>query len=112
MFTVAAPTETLEDGRSIDRRYHSDIAPNQIGSAPRSVCFFQPSLLGTWTRLAPRTTAVCYETPYSLYSRPPKGPKVIRARGAGGGIGGKFVAESYTVLMTPGGALTTGPAVN
>src|SRR5262249_60373592 len=62
MFTVAAPTEPLEDGRTIDRRYHSDIAPNQIGSAPRSVCFFQPSLLATWTRLAPRATAVCYET--------------------------------------------------
>jgi len=44
-------------------------------------------------------------------------PIVIENRGgAGGGIGGKFVAESdpdgYTVLMTPGGALTTGPAVN
>jgi tripartite-type tricarboxylate transporter receptor subunit TctC len=42
---------------------------------------------------------------------------VIENRGgAGGGIGGKFVAEAdrdgYTVLMTPGGALTTGPAVN
>jgi tripartite-type tricarboxylate transporter receptor subunit TctC len=42
---------------------------------------------------------------------------VIENRGgAGGGIGGKFVAESnpdgYTLLMTPGGALTTGPAVN
>jgi tripartite-type tricarboxylate transporter receptor subunit TctC len=44
-------------------------------------------------------------------------PIVIENRGgAGGGIGGKFVAESdpdgYTVLMTPGGALTTGPAAN
>jgi tripartite-type tricarboxylate transporter receptor subunit TctC len=44
-------------------------------------------------------------------------PIVIENRGgAGGGIGGKFVAESdpdgYTLLMTPGGALTTGPAVN
>jgi tripartite-type tricarboxylate transporter receptor subunit TctC len=44
-------------------------------------------------------------------------PIVIENRGgAGGGIGGKFVAGSdpdgYTVLMTPGGALTTGPAVN
>jgi len=44
-------------------------------------------------------------------------PIVIENRGgAGGGIGGKFVAEAdrdgYTVLMTPGGALTTGPAVN
>src|ERR1700683_3986616 len=42
---------------------------------------------------------------------------VIENRGgAGGGIGGKFVAESapdgYTVLMTPGGALTTGPIIN
>lgn len=42
---------------------------------------------------------------------------VIENRGgAGGGIGGKFVAESnpdgYTLLMTPGGALTSGPAVN
>jgi tripartite-type tricarboxylate transporter receptor subunit TctC len=44
-------------------------------------------------------------------------PIVIENRGgAGGGIGGKFVAEAdpdgYTLLMTPGGALTTGPAVN
>jgi tripartite-type tricarboxylate transporter receptor subunit TctC len=44
-------------------------------------------------------------------------PIVIENRGgAGGGIGGKFVAEAdpdgYTVLMSPGGALTTGPAVN
>jgi tripartite-type tricarboxylate transporter receptor subunit TctC len=44
-------------------------------------------------------------------------PIVIENRGgAGGGIGGKFVAESdpdgYTILMSPGGALTTGPAVN
>jgi len=42
---------------------------------------------------------------------------VIENRGgAGGGIGGKFVASSppdgYTLLMTPGGALTSGPAVN
>jgi tripartite-type tricarboxylate transporter receptor subunit TctC len=42
---------------------------------------------------------------------------VIENRGgAGGGIGGKFVAaanpDGYTLLMTPGGALTTGPAVN
>ena len=42
---------------------------------------------------------------------------VIENRGgAGGGIGGKFVAESapdgYTILMTPGGALTTGPIIN
>ena len=44
-------------------------------------------------------------------------PIVVENRGgAGGGVGGKFVAESdpdgYTVLMTPGGALTTGPVVN
>ena len=36
--------------------------------------------------------------------------------GAGGSIGGKFVAaanpDGYTILMTPGGSLTTGPAVN
>src|SRR3989475_5773018 len=36
--------------------------------------------------------------------------------GAGGSIGGKFVANSdpdgYTILITPGGALTTGPAVH
>jgi tripartite-type tricarboxylate transporter receptor subunit TctC len=42
---------------------------------------------------------------------------VIENRGgAGGGVGGKFVAESapdgYTILMTPGGALTTGPIIN
>jgi tripartite-type tricarboxylate transporter receptor subunit TctC len=42
---------------------------------------------------------------------------VIENRGgAGGGVGGKFVAEAnpdgYTILMTPGGALTTGPIVN
>ncbi len=44
-------------------------------------------------------------------------PIVVENRGgAGGGIGGKFVAESepdgYTILMSPGGALTTGPVVN
>ncbi len=44
-------------------------------------------------------------------------PIVVENRGgAGGGVGGKFVAEAdpdgYTVLMTPGGALTTGPAVH
>jgi tripartite-type tricarboxylate transporter receptor subunit TctC len=44
-------------------------------------------------------------------------PIVVENRGgAGGGIGGKFVAEAdpdgYTVLMSPGGALTTGPLVN
>jgi tripartite-type tricarboxylate transporter receptor subunit TctC len=36
--------------------------------------------------------------------------------GAGGSIGAKFVASSdpdgYTILITPGGALTTGPAVH
>src|ERR1700689_1744253 len=42
---------------------------------------------------------------------------VIENRGgAGGGIGGKFVAsadpDGYTLLMTPGGALTTGPALH
>ena len=42
---------------------------------------------------------------------------VIENRGgAGGGVGGKFVAESapdgYTILMTPAGALTTGPIIN
>jgi tripartite-type tricarboxylate transporter receptor subunit TctC len=42
---------------------------------------------------------------------------VIENRGgAGGAVGGKFVADSapdgYTLLMTPGGPLTTGPAVN
>jgi tripartite-type tricarboxylate transporter receptor subunit TctC len=44
-------------------------------------------------------------------------PIVVENRGgAGGSIGGKFVADAdpdgYTILMTPGGALTTGPAVN
>ena len=42
---------------------------------------------------------------------------VIENRGgAGGGVGGKYVAEAnpdgYTVLMSPGGALTTGPIIN
>ncbi len=42
---------------------------------------------------------------------------VIENRGgAGGSVGAKFVADAdpdgYTLLMTPGGALTTGPAVN
>src|SRR6478752_7625763 len=39
-----------------------------------------------------------------------------RGGGAGGSIGAKFVAASdpdgYTILMTPGGSLTTGPAVH
>jgi tripartite-type tricarboxylate transporter receptor subunit TctC len=39
-----------------------------------------------------------------------------RGGGAGGSIGGKFVATSdpdgYTILITPGGALTTGPAIH
>ena len=39
-----------------------------------------------------------------------------RGGGAGGSIGAKFVASSdpdgYTVLITPGGSLTTGPAVH
>src|SRR5215468_12372367 len=44
-------------------------------------------------------------------------PIVVENRGgAGGGIGGKFVAEAegdgYTILMSPGGSLTTGPMVN
>jgi tripartite-type tricarboxylate transporter receptor subunit TctC len=44
-------------------------------------------------------------------------PIVVENRGgAGGGIGGKFVAEAepdgYTLLMSPGGALSTGPVVN
>src|ERR1700733_10433048 len=44
-------------------------------------------------------------------------PIVVENRGgAGGGVGGKFVAEAdpdgYTILMTPGGALTTGPALH
>jgi tripartite-type tricarboxylate transporter receptor subunit TctC len=44
-------------------------------------------------------------------------PIVVENRGgAGGGIGGKFVADAdpdgYTLLMSPGGALTTGPLVN
>ena len=42
---------------------------------------------------------------------------VIENRGgAGGGIGGKFVAaadpDGYTLLMSPGGALTTGAVIN
>ena len=42
---------------------------------------------------------------------------VIENRGgAGGSVGAKFVADSntdgYTLLIIPGGALTTGPAVN
>jgi tripartite-type tricarboxylate transporter receptor subunit TctC len=44
-------------------------------------------------------------------------PIIVENRGgAGGGIGGKFVAEAdpdgYTVLMSPSGALATGPVVN
>jgi tripartite-type tricarboxylate transporter receptor subunit TctC len=44
-------------------------------------------------------------------------PIVVENRGgAGGSIGGKYVADAdpdgYTVLMSPAGALTTGPAVN
>src|SRR5215472_4187935 len=39
-----------------------------------------------------------------------------RGGGAGGSIGAKAVAtadpDGYTILMTPGGALTTGPAVH
>jgi tripartite-type tricarboxylate transporter receptor subunit TctC len=44
-------------------------------------------------------------------------PIVVENRGgAGGGLGGKFVAEAepdgYTILMSPGGSLTTGPLIN
>jgi tripartite-type tricarboxylate transporter receptor subunit TctC len=44
-------------------------------------------------------------------------PIVVENKGgAGGGIGGKFVAEAepdgYTILMSPGGSLTTGPVIN
>jgi tripartite-type tricarboxylate transporter receptor subunit TctC len=44
-------------------------------------------------------------------------PIVVENRGgAGGGIGGKFVAEAepdgYTLLMSPSGALATGPVIN
>ena len=39
-----------------------------------------------------------------------------RGGGAGGSIGAKVVAtadpDGYTILMTPGGSLTTGPAVH
>jgi tripartite-type tricarboxylate transporter receptor subunit TctC len=45
-------------------------------------------------------------------------PIVVESRGggAGGSIGAKYVAEAepdgYTILVTPGGSLTTGPAVH
>jgi len=45
-------------------------------------------------------------------------PIVVESHGggAGGSVGGKYVADAdpdgYTLLMTPGGALTTGPAVH
>jgi tripartite-type tricarboxylate transporter receptor subunit TctC len=45
-------------------------------------------------------------------------PIVVESRGggAGGSIGAKYVADAepdgYTILITPGGALTTGPAVH
>src|SRR5262245_8461612 len=44
-------------------------------------------------------------------------PIVVENRGsAGDSIGSKFVAEAepdgYTILMSPGGALTTGPLIN
>jgi tripartite-type tricarboxylate transporter receptor subunit TctC len=44
-------------------------------------------------------------------------PIIVESRGgAGGSIGAKFVAASdpdgYTILITPGGSLTTGPAVH
>src|SRR6266568_9227328 len=39
-----------------------------------------------------------------------------RGGGAGGSVGAKFVAsadpDGYTILITPGGSLTTGPAVH
>ena len=39
-----------------------------------------------------------------------------RGGGAGGSVGAKLVAaadpDGYTILMTPGGSLTTGPAVH
>src|SRR5260370_39469477 len=39
-----------------------------------------------------------------------------RGGGAGGSLGAKFVATSdpdgYTILITPGGSLTTGPAMH
>src|SRR5664279_6537531 len=39
-----------------------------------------------------------------------------RGGGAGGSIGAKFVAsadpDGYTIMITPGGSLTTGPAVH
>jgi tripartite-type tricarboxylate transporter receptor subunit TctC len=44
-------------------------------------------------------------------------PIVVENKGgAGGGIGGKFVSDAepdgYTILMSPGGSLTTGPMIN
>src|SRR5579871_590138 len=44
-------------------------------------------------------------------------PIVVENKGgAGGGIGGKYVAQAepdgYTILMSPGGSLTTGPLIN
>src|SRR3954452_19163943 len=46
-------------------------------------------------------------------------PRIVvenRGGGAGGSVGAKFVAsadpDGYTILMTPGGSLTTGPAVH
>jgi tripartite-type tricarboxylate transporter receptor subunit TctC len=44
-------------------------------------------------------------------------PIVVENKGgAGGGIGGKYVSDSepdgYTILMSPGGSLTTGPLIN
>src|SRR4030081_661350 len=47
------------------------------------------------------------------------GPSIIienRGGGAGGSVGAKVVAsadpDGYTILLTPGGSLTTGPAVH
>jgi tripartite-type tricarboxylate transporter receptor subunit TctC len=44
-------------------------------------------------------------------------PIVVENKGgAGGGIGGKYVTDAepdgYTILMSPGGSLTTGPMIN
>ncbi len=94
--------------------------------------------LCAWTLVLPPANAQTYPTrPIKVVVPfPPGGPtdgmaRIISERlgavlgqaivienrgGAGGGIGGKFVAEAdpdgYTLLMSPGGALTTGPAVN
>src|SRR5215831_12172221 len=73
----------------------------------RSSCLSRPAVrLMAWRVSFPNGWAPCLANPIVIENR----------GGAGGGIGGKFVAEAdsdgYTVPMTPGGALTTGPAVN